>query len=555
MNLASRFLARTPLRRKRTTTRYILAAEVLEDRQLLSATIVEPNDGLDLVARDRWGNWWASTPGAEQRIFASWTPYADWQHVLSGDFDGDSFTDIVGWDPGTGQWWASLADPIGSTTLVATVWSKITTWSDVSVVELNKDGVGNDLIGRDQWGNWWAAIANGDGTFHNTLLTNWSAAVEWRDVTTFDLNRDGTTDIVGRTSDGNWWAAIRHTDGTYHNRFLASWDESAGWQDATLLNGYHDPTDGPHGDWRSILVARSSWGAWWALSSRQDGSIETRYLATWDESLGWRDVLAANVIDNYNTPAPENGVGHEIVGRTSNGDWYALDPRTLTTTLVGHWNEDAGWSDVHVINLPSMWFGFRLYDDTIIGRTADGVWWGSNRAGEDPGGNRPTNLINKKLATWRRDAGWSDGFSTGRLGNKLFDVTVLDAGVLGRLASGIDIYAHRAGTSVTFIDISPPPDPIDETAGGTISMTYSVPSLGFEKMVAVSMPRALTHQIVVEGRSGDDVVVSRSRFNGLVKGRAGDDFFDAKNGHGDDVLLGGDGNDGLDGDAGDRLVQ
>lgn len=543
------------LRRRRKTRPAAPAAEVLESRVLLAATVVDPGEGLDLVGRDKWGHWWATTPTADHRIFASWDPAADWQHVRSGDFDGDSFDDIVGWDPASGLWWASLSDAVGSTTLVAGAWSNVTIWSDVAVVDLNNDGRGNDLVGRDHWGNWWGAIANGDGTFHNALLTTWSTAVEWRDVRFFDLNRDNTVDIIGRASDGSWWAAVNLADGTFRNLFLANWNESAGWQDVTVLRGYDDPTDGEAGDYRNAIVARTSAGEWWALSGRDDGSIDTRFLTAWDKSRDWRDVLAANLVGPYGPPPGGTATGEEVVGRTSDGDWYALDPRTLTTTFIGHWNEAANWRDVQVVNLAARSVSWPTTNVFIVGRTASGNWWASGHGDVDPSETSDTVLINQHLTRWNEAAEWSDVFAADRLGGTPAELTTFRGGVDGAFSATITIYAHRAGASVSVTDLDPPPTATDPAAGGRVSIRYFVPSLDYDEVFVLMMPRALIQEIAFNGRGGGDAFVSRTRFRSDARGGAGDDLLDAVNGFPDDQLIGGNGLDMLLGDAGDQLTQ
>jgi hypothetical protein len=376
-------------------------------------------------------------------------------------------------------------------------------------------------------------------------LTSWNPAVAWRDTQFFDLNRDTTTDIVARASDGSWWAAVRLADGRYLNLFLAKWNESAGWHDATVLRGFDDPSDGQIGDYRNAIVARSSAGEWWALSGRADGSIDTRFLATWDESQGWRDVLAANMIGDYTQPPGGEKTGEEIVGRTSSGDWYALDPRTLTTSLIGHWNEAAGWRDVQVIDLPThTQFDPRNFDDTLIGRTASGVWWSSGRDGIDPLGSNPTNLVNKAIARWNENAGWRDVFATDRLGGVRAEIMQV-GGVSG--FSAIVIYGHRAGVAVTVSDVGPPPAAGDIFAGGDVSIHYVVPNIGYDETFVITMPRDRSHHITFLGRGGGDSYVSRSRFGSIATMGAGDDFADVTNGV-SDLVYGNDGSDELDGD-------
>lgn len=563
MAVLARFFRYTASRRRaaRRAGRAAAALERLEDRTLLAGTVIDPGERLDLVGRASDGTWWASSPhpdvpGAfEDRIVGTWNPAGDWRHVLSDDFDGDGLDDLAGWDAAGGIWFVSLSEPVGSTNLVAGAWSNATVWSDVAVLDVYADGKGADLVGRDQWGHWWAAVANGNGTFRNILLTSWLPDARWQDVKFFDLNRDGTTDIVGRDRWGNWWAAENLGDGAFQNRFLTSWTPTAGWRDATVVSGFDEFSDGVIGDFRNAVAARASDGGWWAWSVREDGSVETRFLMSWNEAAGWHDVLAANISpDSWTRGGPVAHYGEQIVGRTATGDWYALDPWTLTTKLIGTWNEAAGWQDVEAVTFRTErieYVGLRetrvvVTDaDHLVGRTSDGEWWIAGWEMDGP-------LTSRPLGRWNEAAAWQDVHTADNVGTPVEVSTVIE-GVLTPIGLPfhqarpyVTIYAHPAGTAATVKDLTPP------YVGGPvpISIRYAVPPLGMIRTFeyALSGFDAWEGTIVFEGAEGGDAYVGLSARLTIARGGAGDDLLDARNGHPLDQLFGGPGIDVLLGD-------
>ncbi len=55
-------------------------------------------------------------------------------------------------------------------------------------------------------------------------------AYTWNDVLVYDLDANGRDDIVGRTNTGQWWAAMTQTSSTFSNVSLGQWSASANWR-------------------------------------------------------------------------------------------------------------------------------------------------------------------------------------------------------------------------------------------------------------------------------------------------------------------------------------
>jgi hypothetical protein len=567
------------------------AIESLELRALL-AGYNGPWTGLydlEVAGRAGDGTWWATgfdlpheenstDPTAPQHdeVFAKWNPAAHWQNVRSGDFDGDGMSDIAGWDASSGDWWVSLADMTGSTTVRAAHWSTGTAWSDIAAADLasHRDRVGDghfthksDLVGRDQWGHWWGAISNGDGTFTTQLLANWSAATVWHDVRVGDINGDLATDIVGRDDWGNWWAT-RSVVGsdleglTYQTAFLGSWSPSAKWQDVLFVADYGKllaPYPMAQTTWPAI-VGRANDGTWWAMEFRSGEPI-TSYAGWWSPSVHWQDVTAAD-LDGDGT--------NEIVGRTTDGQWWR---GTSNPMFIGSWYEVAGWQDVRAVHGDSL--GRYVFTDVggtstwkwvvgdmLIGRTSDGTWWGSRLA---PTG---ATLESLRLGVWNEAAGWHDVHAGHLTRDPVASRSV--RAEEGAFHLEIDIRGNRHGTTVEVHDEErlvtfPPEIPhrpplivvyVDRVvnytpAGGE---TQRVPS-----QVGVfpsGTPSNLTPtSITFVGHYGIDDFKDLTLAASTARGMAGDDKLDAQDGHTNwpaDALFGGDGLDKILGDPGEQ---
>lgn len=543
----------------------VATVESLEQRVLL--TLIGAHE-LEVLGRADDGTWWATgfdwddgTIRQSDEIFANWNPAANWTDVLRGDFDGDGLDDVIGRDPDSGYWWASLADGTGSTTLLAVAWSNLTTWSDVAVVDLPNPkvyaaerGAGGlasatddyaDLIGRAGDGTWWAALANGDGTFTNVMLTQWNPAADWRDVLYFDYNRDGATDIIGRASDGSWWVAQSSitSDGsvTYTNTNFASWNEAAGWQDVMYAPGFSAVSSTQSLVFRyGAIVGRTSTGQWWAMGD-QNGYVPA-YVGSWNEAADWRDVgiLLAGPL-----------AADSIVGRTSDGEWFqsTFGGRRLSSSLIGQWDESAGWRDVQTVR-------FEMENSVnppngIVGRNSAGEWHLLTTRFSNVS---PWPFQDVRLGRWHEAANWND-VQVGQFTRAAVTYgyyTEFTSGPFNPTITGFraSIFAQRTGVDVlvqSSIDVP-----------YALVVTYRVPTTGYEQIFNIppSSTQGLPTRLTFYGHIGADRLVHRATSTSITAyGRAGDDLVDAVNGQDFDRLFGGPGLDVLLGDPGDTMVQ
>jgi hypothetical protein len=78
---------------------------------------------------------------------------------------------LVGRDPGTGEWWTALSNGTnGFTNVAAAAWDPSATWVDVQTGDFNGDRF-TDIVGRDlRSGQWWVGLSDGHGHFSTSLF-------------------------------------------------------------------------------------------------------------------------------------------------------------------------------------------------------------------------------------------------------------------------------------------------------------------------------------------------------------------------------------------------
>ncbi|MDQ3332917.1 MAG: hypothetical protein M3552_20085, partial [Planctomycetota bacterium] len=516
----------------------------------LLTTAVGTHD-IEVVGRTANGGWWASgydfsqDPSVqgtvENAAFAVWSADVDWQHVRFGDYDGDGLKDVAGFDPSTGYWWTTLSDMIGSTTVVGTRWSTATTWTDVGVVDLAPGGDRgdqghftnkSDLVGRSADGGWWAAVANGDGTFTNAFLGHWSPNAGWRDTQFLDINNDGATDIVSRNAAGGWWGLVsRGAVIAYDTVRLGGWSPTAGWQDTLVAQNFFRDGD-------DAILGRASDGAWWALDFAADGSATNRYVTSWNEAADWTNVVAADL----------DGDGRdEVVGQTADGEWWRIVAATAPSEFIG-WEPPANNVRVSHDVTNALYVTHRAFDavvDAILSRDDSGYWWASVLAPD-------TKQFQRTLVgAWDESAGWRD-VAAARVSR--VPVWEVQTGTLHT----VKIFGHRAGTTVTVegrVDWLPV-----SGAMHTVTVHYAVPTTGFSRdYTFTAFPGKVSFaswQFEFTGHIGnDDYRPITALGPSIAHGNAGNDTLDGRNNGSMDQLFGGDGLDVLLGDPEDVLVQ
>ena len=260
----------------------------------------------------------------ETATFAQWNPDVAWTSPVVGDFNGDGLTDVAA-RTHYGQWWAAINQGDGSTVnWKGSYWGTNVTWHDITVGDFNGDGR-DDIAGRTDNGAWFAALASDADTFTNRFLALWDANTEWTDVLTGDFNNDGKSDIAGRNSAGQWHVISTDTKNEIVSAVAGSWTNKLDWS--------HVMPGDFNGDGRTDIVGRASNGLWYAALSldRTTPVLDSVYMGAW-AAIEWNDVRVGDL----------NGDGRsDILGRTSGGSWWAgLSSSShlgFTNSYMGQW--------------------------------------------------------------------------------------------------------------------------------------------------------------------------------------------------------------------------
>lgn len=338
--------------------------------------------GDELMARDA-GTWnWTSlqfngTSYVQQQLTA-WQPYgSNWQFVQEADINGDGGADLIGRNPVTGDWWATLYTGTVAQNIKIANWSPAVNWQNVQVADINGDSRA-DLIGRDPTtGNWWAITYNGS-TFTNQIIGNWNPARTWQNVLVGDFFGLGRPAILGQDAGSGAWMATWYTGGGYQTSVIAGW-YPASWQNVTLTD--------INGDGRVDILGRDPKSGNWYVTSSNGTSISTQLVTNWSTSTTWQSVQFGDFW----------GIGRSaILGLTSTGQWYAtwFIGTGYTTAFVQGWYA-ANWQNIAIVDVT----GDGRAD--LVGRDPNNGWWAMTSY-------TGSQLSTQVIATWSTSINWQN---------------------------------------------------------------------------------------------------------------------------------------------------
>ncbi|GLY01207.1 FG-GAP-like repeat-containing protein [Actinoplanes sp. NBRC 101535] len=250
----------------------------------------------DVIGQDSTGQLraWAGTGdlsadsrllvGAATIVGTGWTT-TNIQRIITGDFNGDGKTDIIG-QSSTGQLraWASTGDLsgdsklfVGAAAIVGTGWTP-TAMPRILTGDFNGDGR-TDIIGQDSTGVLRGSVSTGDLTtlFPTARVVGnggWTTANMPR-IVTGDFNGDGRTDVIGQDSTGQLRAWAATGDFSADNRLLvgAATIVGTGW---TTTNIQRIITGDFNGDGRTDIIGQSSAGQLRAWASTGDLTADSK---------------------------------------------------------------------------------------------------------------------------------------------------------------------------------------------------------------------------------------------------------------------------------------
>ncbi|ATB37102.1 hypothetical protein CYFUS_002523 [Cystobacter fuscus] len=208
-------------------------------------------------------------------------------HLVTGDFNGDGKADLAHTRPGWNAWRVRLSTGNGFT---STLWGTdadmlgLDAYNHVVTGDFNGDGKTDLAFTRPGWNGWKVRLSTGNG-FTSTLwgtATDYLSTDAYSHVVTGDFNGDGKTDIAYTRPGWNAWKVCLSTGNGFTS---ANWGTDA---DQLAFDAYNHVVTGDfNGDGRTdIAYTRPGWNAWKVRLSTGNGftstlwGTATDYLAT-----------------------------------------------------------------------------------------------------------------------------------------------------------------------------------------------------------------------------------------------------------------------------------
>ncbi len=277
--------------------------------------------------------------------------------VLTGDFDGNGFPDIMGLGPNAGHNWVGLSN--GDGTFTKTEISGFTSLYNpdkrVGTGDFNGDGLTDFYQIQSDPGYHTIALSNGDGTFDFSKSSDLQVDGYYENqvIQTGDFNGDGLTDICRLFSGETSWIALCDGDGTFTVTDGANFLPSASAPISNTAGGTRTIMRDFNGDGKTdILGFTQSYACWLALSDG-DGSF----------TFSNNPDVFGNVVFNATHDALQvgdfNGDGMPDVlrlGLSSSGNWIGLNnhEQSLLEQVVQKIpNATDAWPTIQIDYLPA----------------------------------------------------------------------------------------------------------------------------------------------------------------------------------------------------------
>lgn len=263
-------------------------------------------DGVtDLLGVDAADDWWLQlNDGTRLFEVPVGEGLAESETLGSGDFNSDGRLDVISYDP-SGELWVSVNEPDG---FDHQRWSEFRNprgWSELHLGDFNGDGR-QDVLGGEAGGYWWLAQNNGGTDFDNYRWGRYQDFT-WKTTVTGDFNGDQIDDIAGLAPDHTWWVWEGSSEGMLPAKYFGHWKMRDSF--ANIQVGDFN------GDQRDDVLGRSLDGQLWVGTSTPTG------FNSWSWATGWLDTAewSMNVLDIDN-----DGLDDQVGYASDNTWWYAL---------------------------------------------------------------------------------------------------------------------------------------------------------------------------------------------------------------------------------------
>jgi hypothetical protein len=272
-----------------------------------------------------------------------WMPGLPLTNILTGDVNGDGRSDAIGWDPTTGNWLVGLSQGVsGFTTQTWGNWSTSTSWTNVMTGDFNGDGL-TDIVGQNPTtGTWYVAQSTGT-SFTTSAWGTWNPSDSYGQVEVGDFNGDGRSDLAAWDITTSTWVVALSTGTSFVTTTWGQGTPGATWA-AVAVGDFN-------GDGRSDLAALNGTTGAWHVELSSGTSFADSVWATWSSSVTWSSIHAVDLNGDGLTDLIGQAPGSTSwqvalsTGSAFTDQSWGTEAANLTNEQVGDFNGD-GKTDI-----------------------------------------------------------------------------------------------------------------------------------------------------------------------------------------------------------------
>ena len=238
-----------------------------------------------LVARDKLSDVWHIAINDGRRFRPTnlnyWSP-GELKHLVSGDFNGDGLTDLLG-RFSDGTWWFGRANGNCIEFKQCVIDLPPLTFDFVGVGDFNGDGIDDLAVRATADGQWWIGTSDGTRfTFHRGGKS--AAGIPSENIRIADFDGDGRADIAGFNPVSGQWTVAISDGGHLVTQVWGRWDPAIAWHDILAA----DFT----GNGKTDVAARNPTTGQWQLGRSTGQKFEMQAAGAWPTDAEWRHIQA-----------------------------------------------------------------------------------------------------------------------------------------------------------------------------------------------------------------------------------------------------------------------